>query len=80
LTALLALAAWDVWRGRSGKMPSPAFLVLLAAAWLLVTSTAWHGAELVYRYGLGVMDLPDAHAKQDAAPHQPGGHEHDHAH
>ena len=80
LTALLALAAWDMWRGRSGKMPSPGFVVLLVAAWLLVMSTAWHGAELVYRHGLGVMALPDAHAEQDAAPHDAGGHEHDHTH
>ncbi|OGS97827.1 MAG: hypothetical protein A3F73_07120 [Gallionellales bacterium RIFCSPLOWO2_12_FULL_59_22] len=58
LTALLALAAWDVWRGRSGRMPSPGFLGLLVVAWLLVNSTAWHGAELVYRHGLGVMSLP----------------------
>lgn len=58
LIALLALAAWDVWRERSGTMPSKGFLVLLVAAWLLVTITAWHGAELVYRYGLGVLSLP----------------------
>lgn len=80
LTALLALAAWDMWRGRSGKMPSLGFLVLLVAAWLLVMSTAWHGAELVYRHGLGVMSLPDVHADQDAASHDAGGHEHDHTH
>ena len=80
LTALFALAAWDVWRGRSGRMLSPGFLVLLIAAWLLVMSTAWHGAELVYRHGLGVMDLPDTHAGQDMVPHEAGGHEHDHAH
>lgn len=79
LAALLALAAWDVWRGRSGKMPSLGFLVLLVAAWLLVTSTAWHGAELVYRYGVGVMALPKpegsghAHERgEGAAPGKPG--------
>lgn len=80
LTALLALAAWDVWRWRSGKTPPPGFLVLLVVAWLLVMSTAWHGAELVYRHGLGVMALPDAHAVQDMAPHDAVGHEHDHTH
>ena len=80
LSALLALAAWDVWLGRSGKMPSLGFVALLVAAWLLVMSTAWHGAELVYRYGLGVMALPDVHAGQDAAPYDAGGHEHVHTH
>lgn len=92
LSALLALAAWDVWRGRSGKMPSPGFLVLLVAAWLQVMSTAWHGGELVYRYGLGVMALPkpegsdhahehaeghgDMPAQEEAAPHE-DAHGHD---
>lgn len=76
LTALLALAAWDVWRGRSGKLPSLGFLVLLVAAWLLVMSTAWHGAELVYRHGLGVMSLPNV--EREAAPHQHDGSEHPH--
>ena len=74
LTALLALTSWDLWRGRSGRMPSPnipspGFLVLLVAAWLLVTSTAWHGAELVYRHGLGVMPIPKPEGS---------GHAHDH--
>src|SRR4030067_3437590 len=80
LTALLVLAAWDVWRGRSRKMPSQGFLGLLVAAWLLVTSTAGDGAELVYRHGLGGMGLLDVHVKQDAEPHQSEGHEHDHTH
>lgn len=85
MTALFVLAVWDVWRGRSGKMlspniPSRGFLVLLVAAWLLVMSTAWHGAELVYRYGLGVMALPDAHSEQDTAPRDAVGHEHNHIH
>ncbi len=93
LTALLALAAWDVWRGRSGAMPSYGFLGLLVVAWLLVTSTAWHGAELVYRHGLGVMSLPkpegsghthelgaghgDVPVQGEAAPHE-DGHAHSH--
>ncbi|KAF0201620.1 MAG: hypothetical protein FD173_2117 [Gallionellaceae bacterium] len=80
LAVLLALTVWDVWRSRSGKMPSQIFLILLIAAWLLVVSTAWHGAELVYRHGLGVMALPDVHAEQDAAPHATVGHEHNHTH
>jgi len=69
LTALLVLAAWDWWRGRFGRMPSQGFLGLLVAAWLLVTSTAWHGAELVYRHGLGVMSIPKP---------ERSGHAHDH--
>lgn len=80
LAALLALASWDAWQKRSGKMPSQLFLGLLVATWLLVTSTAWHGAELVYRHGLGVTASPDVHAKQDTAPHNVEEHEHEHTH
>jgi hypothetical protein len=73
LTALLALTAWDGWRSRSGKLPSPGFLVLLVAAWLVVMSTAWHGAELVYRHGLGVMSLPKPEGSNHTHEHG-GGH------
>lgn len=75
VASLTVLAAWDVWRWRSDRMPSPAFLVLLIAAWLVVVSTAWHGAELVYRHGLGVMSLPKpegaghTHGHDDTASH-----------
>lgn len=78
LGALILLTTWDAWRSRSGKMPSQGFLCLLVAAWLLVISTAWYGAELVYRHGLGVMSLPDVHVEQDEAPHDEAGHEHQH--
>ncbi|MBI5658000.1 MAG: DUF2231 domain-containing protein [Nitrosomonadales bacterium] len=81
LAALLALAAWDVWRGRSGRTPSYGFVVLLVAAWLLVTSTAWHGAELVYRHGLGVMSLPkpegSGHTHERGEDHDGHAHSHD---
>lgn len=71
LAAWLALLAWDVWCGRTGKKPTLGFLVSLIVAWLLVMTTAWHGGELVYRYGLGVMSLPKAEG---------AGHDHPHAH
>lgn len=80
VTALLSLTVWDVLHGRSGKKPSSGFWIFLVAVWLLVMSTAWHGAELVYRHGLGVMALPDVHIEQGAATHDAGGHGHQHTH
>jgi len=57
---LLLLALWDGWQMRVGKLRLSVLLPMLVLAWLLVVSTAWHGGELVYRYGLGVMSLPKA--------------------
>ena len=76
LGALVLLAALEAWSRRSAEPPSYGFLILLVAAWLLVVSAAWHGGEVVYRHGLGVMALPDIHDEQDDA----GGHEHIHPH
>lgn len=80
LGVLVLLAALDMRSRRPVVMPSYGFLALLVAAWLLVMSAAWHGGEVVYRHGIGVMALPDIHDEQDAAPHDAGGHEHDHTH
>ena len=80
LGALVSLAALDAWSQRSIATPSYGFLLLLVVAWLLVVSAAWHGGEVVYRHGLGVMALPDIHDEQDALPHDYDEHEHQHEH
>lgn len=67
LGALLLLVVIDVWPKRTTSQPSYGFLLLMFAVWLLAISTAWHGGELVYRHGLGVMALPDIHVGQDDA-------------
>ncbi len=59
LGAMILLAAWSARSWRSTEVPSYGFLVLLAAMWLLLAIAAWHGGEVVYRHGLGVMDLPE---------------------
>jgi uncharacterized membrane protein len=58
LGALVFVSVLDLWAKRSGGLPAYLFLALLTTAWLLVIGTAWHGGELVYRHGLGVMSLP----------------------
>lgn len=60
LAVLLALAGWDAWRNKVDTNPAPWFVALVIGAWGLVATTAWHGGELVYRHGLGVMSLPAA--------------------
>jgi uncharacterized membrane protein len=84
LGALLLLVVIDVWPKRSTAQPSYGFLLLMFTVWLLVISTAWHGGELVYRHGLGVLALPEVDEDQASTPHADGEHEqphqHDHAH
>lgn len=67
---LVLLASWDAWRSRvSQVMPVIALLCLLALSGAIAT-TAWLGAEIVYRHGIGVLSLP---VNEGA-----GGHNHQH--
>lgn len=70
LAALTVLAVLDI-RSRRVTAPGYGFLGLLVVAWLLVVSAAWHGGEVVFRHGLGVMSIP--------APEN-HGHQHEHGH
>ena len=66
--AILGIAAWEYYLQRHGKGKSWLFTALLLVAASLLLSTAWHGGELVYLYGLGVMSMP----KSDSAGHGHG--------
>jgi uncharacterized membrane protein len=74
LGALILLVVLDVCSWRSVAKPAHGFLILLVLAWALVISTAWHGGEMVYRHGLGVMSLPapDEHTHQHGEGHGHG--------
>lgn len=93
LGLFVSVAAWSVWshwRNRQSVAANGLFALALAVGAILLTSTAWHGAELVYRYGLGVMSLPNsakpvdsghAHSSEDAHSATPAvtklpGHDH----
>ena len=65
----LGIASWEYYLSRRGRGRGWLFTGLLVIAAGLLLSTAWHGGELVYRYGLGVMSMP----KSEGA-----GHAHDH--
>jgi uncharacterized membrane protein len=78
----LGIAGWEVYLSRRGKGKGWLFTGLLVIAAGLLLSTAWHGAELVYRHGLGVMSMPkpegsghahehgDMPMQSEAAPHK----------
>jgi len=73
--ALILLTVIDVRLRRTASNPSYGFLILLVMAWLLVLNAAWHGGEVVFRHGLGVMSLPQA--DEPGHTHEHGaGHEH----
>ena len=55
IAVILLLGVLSALRARSGKRLDGIFAVAMTVAALLLASTAWHGGELVYRYGLGVM-------------------------
>jgi uncharacterized membrane protein len=69
LAAFLGIAGWEVYLSRRSKNESWLFTGMLVIASALLLSTAWRGGELVYRYGLGVMSLPQAGGQ---------GHSHEH--
>ena len=70
LAVFLLLTFWSIASRKKKKAPVFFVITLLLAGGLL-SSTAWYGAESVYRYGLGVMSIPqssgEGHAHQHSA-------------
>lgn len=74
----LVIAIGSMIRFRTGKKLGGLFVVVLLIAQLILLSTAWKGGELVYRYGLGVMSLPQSEGEGHAHSHGEGGGGHGH--
>lgn len=74
ITLFLLLAAWSIIWVRKGKNLGAAFVVCMVVAGAVLGSTAWHGGEVVYRYGLGVMSLPQSSGEGHDHAHAGGGH------
>lgn len=58
LSVIVIISFFSIRTYLKDKKSSGWFLLGILIAFSLVTITAWHGAELVYRYGLGVKSLP----------------------
>jgi hypothetical protein len=80
--AFLLVGLWSWFRAKQQKPIQWPLVIAVCAAGLLLISTAWHGGELVYRHGLGVMSLPnpDEHAHGEGAAHDHPHDEHAHEH
>lgn len=70
------MVVWTLYMRRQKTQPTTLFLVLGFVGLVLLTTTGWRGAELVYRYGLGVMSLP----KVEDHSHAGAQHGHDDQH
>ena len=71
LIVIALLAVWSAVRHRKGLAMNVPFLVVFLFCGALLGATAWHGGEVVYRYGLGVMSIP----KTDSHDHSANDHE-----
>lgn len=87
VAVLIPVLIWSVAAERKAKRLGWGFLALFVVAGGLLASTAWHGGEVVYRYGLGVISLPQtdahdhgAHAKGAEHAHGDAGHDDGHDH
>jgi uncharacterized membrane protein len=81
IALFVALAIWSALRVRRNQVLGAVFITAVVIAGGVLVSTAWHGGELVYRYGLGVMSLPKAEGEGHTHEHADGeGHEHENDH
>ena len=55
---IVFVALWSGWRHYKHRTVSLVFIVALFIIQGMLVGTAWRGAELVFRHGLGVMSLP----------------------
>lgn len=83
LIVIVLIACWSLWLHAENRAVPFIFVIGMLIAFSLVSITAWYGAELVYRHGIGVMSLPkNKHScqTQDNGKKQTKSHEHDHSH
>ena len=68
---IVIMAIWAVVQYLKEMAPSIVFMVCMLLSVGMVASTAWHGSELVFRHGLGVMSLPEKsdHTHDHSADH-----------
>jgi uncharacterized membrane protein len=71
ISIYLAVFFWSVTRHWQRQPANIAFAALLLVATGCLAVTGFRGGELVYRYGVGVMALPDRATRSPAVPAAP---------
>lgn len=59
-SGIILMSLWSLWDYYKNREPKTLFIIGILITQGLLLSTAWRGGELVYRYGLGVMSLPQS--------------------
>ncbi|WP_339864759.1 DUF2231 domain-containing protein [Paremcibacter congregatus] len=65
-----AIALWSVYIYRMGKGINLFFVIVILIGMVMLGVTGFKGGDIVYRYGLGVMSLPQTSG--DGHEHSPG--------
>jgi len=77
--ALIVVAAVLFYMKRKEAVITMLILLFSVAASGMVVSTAWHGGELVYHFGLGVKSLPKPHSDHSHSHGDASDAEHSHS-
>ncbi len=84
-TLFVILTGWSISTFKKGGRLNFAFLILMVVSTISLSITGWKGGELVYRYGIGVISLPNTVNKLEGSKLQeddkmlsPDGHNHNH--
>ena len=72
--AILLVTIWSGWLYIKNKSVGLWFILVMLVTVILLMTTAWHGAEVVFRHGIGVQSLPKSIDTGHNHEH------HDHAH
>ncbi len=71
LAVFVVLTIWSILFRKQNKAPV-LFVIMMLISGGLLASTGWKGAESVYRYGLGVMSMPQSSGEGHAHEHADG--------
>ena len=76
-SVIVVVGLWQWFQRRRDVKPNLVLAITLVLAGGLLTVTAWKGAELVFRYGLGVMALVEAEGPGHSHEHDSDDHDSD---